>query len=132
MPNEMILPDGWPRPKGYSQAVSGRGRTVCIAGQIGWTKDEVFVSDDFVDQTAQAFRNIRDILATAGGTPEHIVRLTWYITDKEEYLAALKEVGAAYRGVFGATYPAMAVVEVNSLMEDRAKIEIEATAIIPD
>ena len=132
MPNEMILPEGWPRPKGYSQAVAGQGRTVCIAGQIGWNKDEVFVSDDFVDQTAQAFRNIRDILAAAGGSPEHLARLTWYVTDKQEYLSSLKEVGAAYRGVFGAVFPAMAVVEVTALMEDQAKIEIEATAIIPD
>lgn len=131
MPNEMILPDGWPRPKGYSQAVAGQGRTVYVAGQIGWNKDEVFVSDDFVDQIAQAFRNIRDILAASDATPEHIVRLTWYVTNKQEYLASLKEVGAAYKAIFGATFPAMAVVEVSALMEDRAKVEIEATAVVP-
>ena len=131
MPNEMILPDGWPRPKGYSQAVAGQGRTVYVAGQIGWNKDEVFVSDDFVDQIAQAFRNIRDILAASDATPEHIVRLTWYVTNKQEYLASLKEVGAAYKAIFGTTFPAMAVVEVSALMEDRAKVEIEATAVVP-
>ncbi|MBZ0215548.1 MAG: RidA family protein [Fimbriimonadaceae bacterium] len=131
MPNEMILPDGWPRPKGYSQAVAGEGRTIYVAGQIGWNKDEVFVSDDFVDQIAQSFRNIRDILAAAGAVPEHLVRLTWYVTDKQEYLSSLKETGAAYRSIFGATFPAMAVVEVSALMEDRAKVEIEATAIVP-
>ena len=131
MPNEMILPDGWPRPKGYSQAVAGQGRTVYVASQIGWNKDEVFVSDDFVDQIAQAFRNIRDILAASDATPEHIVRLTWYVTNKQEYLASLKEVGAAYKAIFGTTFPAMAVVEVSALMEDRAKVEIEATAVVP-
>ena len=131
MPNDMILPDGWPRPKGYSQAVAGEGRTIYIAGQIGWNKNEVFVSDDFVDQISQAFRNIRDILAAAGGAPEHLVRMTWYVTNKQEYLTSLKEVGNTYRAIFGATFPAMAVVEVSGLMEDRAKVEIEATAVIP-
>ncbi len=131
MPNEIILPAGWPRPKGYSHAVAGEGRTIYISGQIGWDKDEKFVSDDFVDQIAQAFRNIKDVLAAAGGKPEHLVRLTWYVTDRQDYLSSLQDVGEAYRSIIGKVYPAMAVVEVSALMEDRAKVEIEATAVLP-
>ena len=132
MVHQSILPEGWPRPKGYSQAIVAKGRTVYIAGQVGWNEHEVFESDDFAAQADQAFRNIVTILEAAGGKPEHIVRLTWYVVNKQEYLSAIEGVGAAYRAAFGKTYPVMAVVEVTALMEDRAKIEVEATAVIPD
>ncbi len=132
MVHQSVLPEGWPRPKGYSQGIIARGRTVFVAGQIGWNSMEEFESDDFAEQAAMAFRNIVAILNAAGGKPEHITRLTWYVVDKQEYLASLAGVGAAYREAFGQHYPVMAVVEVVSLMEDRARIEIEATAVIPD
>lgn len=132
MVHQSILPEGWPRPKGYSQAIVAKGRTVYIAGQIGWNEHEEFESDDFATQSGQAFKNIITILEAAGGKPEHVVRLTWYVINKQEYLSALEGVGAAYRATFGKTYPVMAVVEVTALMEDRAKIEVEATAVIPD
>lgn len=127
-----ILPDGWPRPKGFSQGIIAEGKLMFVAGQVGWTPQEQFETDDFAGQAAQAFQNIADILSAAGAKPEHVTRLTWFITSKQEYLASLKEIGAAYREVFGSHYPVMAVIEVTALMEDRAKIEVEATAVIPD
>jgi enamine deaminase RidA (YjgF/YER057c/UK114 family) len=132
MVNQSVLPEGWPRPKGYSQGVVARGRTVYVAGQIGWNSSEEFGSDDFAEQAGLAFRNIIAILDAAGGKPEHVTRLTWYVVDKQEYLASLAGVGAAYRAAFGQHYPVMSVVEVTALMEDRARIEVEATAVIPD
>lgn len=129
---QVLLPEGWPRPKGYANGVTVKGRQVYIAGMIGWDSQGVFHSDDFAEQTAQALRNIVDVLREAGGKPEHIVRVTWYVTDKREYLAAGREVGKAYRDIIGSYNAAMTAVEVTALMEDRAKVEIEATAVIPD
>ena len=130
--NESFNPKGWKRPSGYSNVISSTGRTVTIAGQIGWNAQEEFESDDFVDQVRQALSNIVACLEAADATPQHIVRLTWYITDKREYLASLDEVGKAYRDVFGRVFPTMSMVQVSALMEDRAKVEIEATAIVSE
>jgi enamine deaminase RidA (YjgF/YER057c/UK114 family) len=127
---DVILPPGWPRPKGFSNAVAAEGRVVFIAGQIGWRPDEVFETDDFVGQTRQALLNIKVLLEEAGGDPADLVRLTWYVTDKHEYLSNLREVGIVYREVIGAHFPAMALLQVVALVEDRAKVEIEATAVI--
>jgi enamine deaminase RidA (YjgF/YER057c/UK114 family) len=129
---QVLLPPGWPRPKGYANGVVASGRQVFIAGMIGWDADGVFHSDDFAGQTRQALQNIVAVLREAGGRPEHIVRMTWYVTDKREYLAAGKEVGRAFRELIGAYNAAMTAVEVRALIEDRAKVEIEATAVIPD
>ena len=128
---QVLLPAGWPRPKGYANGVAASGRQVFIAGMIGWDAQGVFHSDDFAAQTRQALQNIVDVLREAGGRPEHIVRMTWYVTDKREYLAAGREVGQAYREIIGAYNAAMSAVEVKALMEDLAKVEIEATAVIP-
>jgi len=129
---QVLLPEGWPRPKGYANGVAARGTQVFIAGMIGWDAQGVFHSDDFAEQTRQALQNIVDVLREAGGQPEHIVRMTWYVTDKREYLAAYKNIGKAYRELMGRHYPAMTAVEVTALVEDDAKVEIEATAVIPD
>jgi enamine deaminase RidA (YjgF/YER057c/UK114 family) len=128
----VILPEGWPRPKGYANGVVASGRQVFIAGMIGWDAQGAFHSDDFAQQTRQALQNIVDVLRAAGGRPEHIVRMTWYVTDKREYLAAGREIGQAFRELIGAYNAAMTAVEVRALMEDRAKVEIEATAVIPE
>jgi enamine deaminase RidA (YjgF/YER057c/UK114 family) len=128
---QILLPPGWPRPKGYSNGVTATGRQVFIAGMIGWDAQGVFHSDDFAAQTRQALQNIVDVLREAGGKPEHIVRMTWYVTNKREYLAAGREVGHAFREIVGSYNAAMSAVEVKALMEDRAKVEIEATAVIP-
>ncbi len=128
---QVLLPEGWPRPKGYANGVAAEGRQVYIAGMIGWDAHGVFHSDDFVAQTEQALRSIVEVLREAGGRPEHIVRMTWYVTDKREYLAAGREIGRAFREIIGSYNAAMTAVEVKSLMEDRAKVEIEATAVIP-
>ncbi len=127
-----INPPGWARPKGYSNAVVGRGTIVMVAGQIGWNAQQQFESDDFVAQLRQALTNTVEVLAAAGATPEHVARMTWYVTDKQRYLARIAEVGAAWRDIMGRTYPAMTLLEVSGLVEDRALIEIESTAIIPD
>ena len=129
---QVLLPPGWPRPKGYANAVVAQGRLVFIAGMIGWDTQGVFHSDDFGEQTHQALRNIVAVLAEAGGKPEHLVRLTWYVLDKREYLAAGRAVGQAYRELIGCYNAAMTAVEVRALIEDRARVEIEATAVIPD
>jgi enamine deaminase RidA (YjgF/YER057c/UK114 family) len=129
---QVLLPAGWPRPKGYSNGVTATGRHVFIAGMIGWDGQGVFHSDDFAAQTRQALQNIVDVLREAGGRPEHIVRMTWYVTDKREYLSAGREIGQAFREIIGAYNAAMTAVQVTALMEDRAKVEIEATAVIPD
>ena len=128
---EVLLPPGWPRPKGYSNGVAASGRMVFIAGMIGWDEHGNFASDDFGAQARQALVNIAAVLKESGGKPEHIVRMTWYVTDKREYLAAGKAVGAAFREVIGSYNAAMTAVQVTALIEDRAKVEIEATAVIP-
>lgn len=129
---QILQPAGWARPRGYSNGVAARGRQVFIAGMIGWDGDGVFHSDDFGAQARQALANVVAVLREAGGRPEHIVRMTWYVTDKREYLAAGKEVGRAFRELIGSYNAAMTAVQVSALIEDRAKVEIEATAVIPD
>ena len=129
---KVILPPGWPRPKGYANGVTVTGRQVYIAGMIGWDAQGVFHTDDFAGQVQQALQNIVDVLRAAGGKPEHIVRMTWYVTDTREYLAAAREVGKAFREIIGSYNAAMTAVEVSALIEHRAKVEIEATAVIPE
>jgi enamine deaminase RidA (YjgF/YER057c/UK114 family) len=129
---KVILPEGWPRPKGYANGVVARGQMLFIAGMIGWDAQGRFASDDFAAQARQALTNLVEVLRAAGGKPEHIVRMTWYVTDKREYLAAAQDVGRAFREIIGAYNAAMTAVEVTALMEDRAKVEIEATAVLPD
>lgn len=130
---EFLQPPDWPRAKGYSNGISARGRLVFVAGEIGWNPvTETIETDNFTAQFRQALENIKTILAEAQADPTHVVRMTWFITSKAEYLAQARDVGRAYRDVFGKHYPAMAVVAVSALMEDRAKVEIEATAVIPD
>ena len=128
---QVLLPPGWPRPRGYANGVVAQGRQVFIAGMVGWDAEGRFHSDDFAAQTRQALANIVAVLNEAGGKPEHIVRMTWYVTDKREYLAAGQAVGQAFREVIGSYNAAMTAVEVKALIEDRAKVEIEATAVIP-
>ena len=128
---QVLLPAGWPRPKGYSNGVAATGRQVFIAGMIGWDAEGRFPSDDFAEQARLALENIVAVLREAGGRPEHIVRMTWYVIDKREYLAAGKAIGQAFREVIGSYNAAMTAVEVKALIEDRAKVEIEATAVIP-
>ena len=132
MSTEVILPAGWPRPKGYANGVVASGRTLFIAGMIGWDEQGRFASDDLVIQVKQALENLAAVLREAGGVPANLVRMTWYVTDKREYLDAAREIGKAYREIIGAYGVAMTAVEVRALMEDRAKVEIEATAVLPD
>lgn len=130
---ETLQPDGWPRPKGYANGVAARGRTLWVAGQIGW--DPItgqVVSDNFAAQVRQALVNLTAVLRTGGAEPHHLVRLTWFITDKAAYLAAQRQIGRAYREVLGKHFPAMSVVVVAALLEERARVEIEATAVVPD
>lgn len=128
-----LLPDGWQRPKGYSNGISvSAGKTIYVAGLVGWNKEEKFESDNLTDQFKTTLENIIAVLATDGAGPENVVRMTWYITDKKEYLSKLKEMGAIYREIMGKNYPVMACVEVSALMEDQAKIEIETTAVIEE
>jgi len=129
---QVLQPPGWKAPKGYVNGIAAKGRLVFLAGMVGWNRQGVFESDDFVEQTQQALQNIVETLAEAGGKPEHIVRLTWFILSKEEYLARLEALGRVYRQIMGRHYPAMSVVEVRALIEDRARVEIEATAVIPE
>ena len=131
-PLQVLQPPGWPHPKGYANGIAARGRQIYVGGMIGWNEREEFASDDFAEQTHQALKNIVAVLAQAGAAPEHIVRLTWYVTSKAEYLASAKAVGQAYREVMGYHFPVMALVQVVALVEDRAKVEIEATAVIPE
>jgi enamine deaminase RidA (YjgF/YER057c/UK114 family) len=132
MTHEVLHPKSWKATPGYSNGIAARGRMVFTGGIIGWNADQEFESDDFTVQCETALRNIVAVLAEAGAGPEHLVRLTWYVTDKHEYLNNLKGLGAAYKAVIGRHYPAMALVQVVALVEDRAKVEIEATAVIPD
>lgn len=129
---KVLLPACWPRPKGYANGVTANGRMVFVAGMIGWDAEGRFHSDDLAGQARQALENVIAVLAEAGARPEHIVRMTWYVTDKREYLAGQKKIGAAFRELIGCFNAAMTAVEVSALMEDRAKVEIEATAVIPD
>jgi enamine deaminase RidA (YjgF/YER057c/UK114 family) len=131
---KVLQPPGWAAPRGYVNGVAigpGAGTQVFVAGQIGWNVQQVFASDDLVVQVRQALLNVRAVLAEAGATPEHIVRMTWYLTDKREYLARGREIGAAYRELIGSYAVAMSAVQVVALMEDRARVEIEVTAFVP-
>lgn len=128
---QVLLPPGWPRPRGYANGVAATGRMVFVAGMIGWDAESRFVSDTLAGQARQALRNIVDVLAVAGAKPEHIVRMTWYVTDKREYVASYPEIGVAFRELIGSFNAAMTAVEVTALIEDQAKVEIEVTAVIP-
>lgn len=129
--NTVLQPGGWAKPLGYSNGVAAEGRHVFVGGQIGWNAQSQFESDDLVEQTRQALTNILEVLAVAGGKPEHITTMTWYLVDKRDYLARLKEIGQVYREVIGRHFPAMAAVQVTALIEDRAKVEIQAHAVLP-
>ena len=129
---QTLLPEGWKRPRGYANGVLARGRQIYVGGMIGWDGQEKFHTDDFAGQVRQALRNIVDVLACADATPAHIVRMTWYVVDKREYLAALPEVGKAFREIVGNYDIAMTAVQVAALIEDRARVEIEVTAVVPD
>lgn len=129
---EVLQPPGWPRPRGYANGVVAKGRIVFVSGMIGWDEHGEFQSDEFVAQVRQALLNVVAVLAAASAAPHHIVRMTWYVIDKQEYLAASKEVGIAYREIIGPHYPAMTAIQVSALIEDRARVEIEVTAVIPD
>lgn len=128
----ILQPEGWAPAKGYANGIEARGRMVFVAGMIGWNGQCKFETDDFIAQCRQALQNIVDTLACAGAGPQHIARMTWYVKDKREYLARVKELGTAYQEVIGRHYPVMALVQVADLVEDRAKVEIEATAVVPD
>jgi enamine deaminase RidA (YjgF/YER057c/UK114 family) len=130
-PHQSLHPRHWKPAKGYANGVVAEGRTIFVAGQIGWNAEQQFESRDFVAQIRQALENIVTVVREAGGTPEHITRLTWYIIDKPEYVSRLPEIGRAYRGVMGKHFPAMTMVQVVGLIEDAAKVEIEATAVLP-
>ncbi len=127
-----LQPPGWPRPRGYSNGISARGRLLFTAGVIGWDEQERFADGGLVGQFRQVLKNTLAILAEDGAGPEHIVRMTWYVTDRSDYLGCIKGIGAAYREIIGRHYPAMAVVEVTALMESSARIEIETTAVVPE
>ncbi|MGI3185944.1 RidA family protein [Nioella aestuarii] len=130
MPHKSIQPEGWPEPKGYANGILASNGTLYVGGQIGWDTEGKFAPGGFIGQMEQALQNIRDVVEAAGGTPDDIVRLTWYVTDKQEYLDSQREVGAAYRRIMGKHFPAMAMVVVAGLVEDEAVVEIEATAVI--
>jgi enamine deaminase RidA (YjgF/YER057c/UK114 family) len=132
MTMEILQPPGWQRPRGYANGIAARGRLVFVSGMIGWNADGQFDSDDFTAQARQALTNIVAVLHEAGARPEHIVRMTWYVVDRREYLAAGSALGSVYREIIGAHYPAMTAVEVRALIEDRARVEIEVTAVVPD
>ncbi|MGE0100391.1 MAG: RidA family protein [Hydrogenophaga sp.] len=127
-----LQPAGWTAPKGYANGIAARGTQVFVGGQIGWNGAQVFESDDFIAQTRQALLNVREVLACAEAAPGHMVRMTWYIIDRVEYNARLRELGEVYREVMGRNFPAMTCVEVSALVEARAKVEIEVTAVVPD
>lgn len=129
---QFLQPPGWATPKGYANGVAARGTLVFVGGQIGWNGDQQFESDDFIAQTKQALQNVHAVLACAGAGPEHMVRMTWYIVDRDEYNSRLRELGSVYREVMGKHFPAMTCVEVSRLVEARAKVEIEVTAVVPD
>ena len=128
---QILQPPGWPRPRGYANGVAAEGRLVFVAGQIGWDATGTIASDDLVEQLRQTLANTLAVLREGGAGPQHVARMTWYVTDKREYLARASELGEVYRALMGRHYPAMAVVEVKALIEDRAKVEIETTAVVP-
>lgn len=132
MMNRLLQPPGWATPKGYANGVAARGTLIFVGGQIGWNAEQQFESDDFIAQTAQALRNIAAVLKEGGAAPEHMVRMTWYVTDRDEYVRRLSELGPVYREVMGRNFPAMTCVQVAALVETQAKIEIEVTAVVPD
>lgn len=127
-----LQPPGWATPKGYANGVAARGTLIFVGGQIGWNASQQFESDDFIAQTRQALENVHAVLEAGGAGPEHMVRMTWYIVDRVEYNARLRELGEAYRAVMGKHFPAMTCVEVSALVEELAKVEIEVTAVLPD
>jgi enamine deaminase RidA (YjgF/YER057c/UK114 family) len=127
----ILQPPGWPRPRGYANGVVAEGRLVFVAGQIGWDESGTLVSDDLVRQFERTLENTLAVLREAGAGPQHVARMTWYITDRRDYLARAREIGEVYRTLMGSHYPAMAVVEVRALIEDRARVEIETTAVVP-
>jgi enamine deaminase RidA (YjgF/YER057c/UK114 family) len=129
---EFLQPEGWPRPRGYANGIAASGRMVFVSGMVGWDADGVFHTDDLPGQVRQALANIVAVLAEGGARPEHIVRMTWYVLDKKEYVAAWPEIGAAYRELIGRHYPTMSAVQVAGLVEDRARVEIEVTAVVPE
>ncbi len=131
MSMRVLQPEGWPRPRGYANGMSATGRTIFVAGQVGWDAQQRIVEGGMVTQTRQALANIVAILAVDGARAEHIVRLTWYVTDRQQYLAAGEPLGAVYREIIGRHFPAMSAVEVKALMEPGAVVEIEATAVVP-
>lgn len=127
-----LQPPDWAAPKGYANGIAARGTLIFVGGQIGWNAQQQFESDDFIAQTRQALANVHAVLAAGGAGPEHMVRMTWYVVDRVEYNARLRELGEVYRAVMGRHFPAMSCVEVSALMEERAKVEIEVTAVLPD
>jgi enamine deaminase RidA (YjgF/YER057c/UK114 family) len=129
---KILQPPAWARPRGYSHGIAGTGRLVFVAGQIGWDEQGRMVSDDLTQQVSQALKNIVAVLAEAGGRPEHIARMTWYFADKRAYVSAYRAIGAVYREIIGDHFPAMTAIEVPALIEDDAKVEIEATAVVPE
>lgn len=129
--HQLLHPRTWKRPPGYANGIAAEGRLVFLAGQVGWNAEQIFESDDFVAQSRQALTNIVALVAEAGGKPKHIARLTWFVLDKREYLSRLRELGEAYRTVMGRHFPTMTLVQVVALVEDKAKVEIEATAVVP-
>jgi enamine deaminase RidA (YjgF/YER057c/UK114 family) len=129
---EILQPPGWPRPKGYANGVAARGRSVYVSGMIGWDADQTFRATDIAGQVRQALANIVAVLASAGAGPEHIVRMTWYVVDRSEYVAAYPAIGAAYREIIGRHFPAMTAVQVAALVEPAARVEIEVTAVLPE
>lgn len=131
-PHRVLQPPGWPKPRGYANGMAARGQVIFVGGQIGWDAEGRFPARDLVGQTRQVLRNVLAVLAEAGAGPEHITRMTWYVTDIEEYRRSLRDLGQVYREVMGSHYPAMALVQVVSLVEPEAKVEIEATAVVPD
>jgi len=130
--HKILQPQGWKKASGYANGIIASGTTIFTGGQIGWNADQQFESDDFVEQLEQTLLNIVAVLAEANAGPEHLVRLTWFVTDKREYKSRLADIGRVYRNVLGKNFPAMSVIEVSSLMEDQAKVEIEATAVLPN
>ncbi len=130
--HKTLQPEGWVKPLGYANGVSARGRTIFVAGQVGWSKDSAFESDDLVAQVRQALRNIVSVLECDGARPEHVTNMTWFLGDKREYNSRLKEIGAVYREVIGRHFPAMTAVQVVGFVEDGAKVEIQAIAVVPD
>lgn len=129
---KLLQPEGWAAPRGYANGVAARGTMIFVGGQIGWNAAQQFETDDFIAQTRQALLNVRDVLHAGGAGPQHMVRMTWYVLDRDEYNRRLKELGAVYREVMGRHFPAMTCVAVSALMETRAKVEIEVTAVVPD